>query len=69
MLEFVNNNERFEITDIEKCMITITNEFNRIKFDAVKNNTYCTTIHSSKGLSIGENYVLHQFNNENFDQR
>ena len=58
-------------------MITISNEFKRIKFDAVENNAfqrcfsvaYCTTIHSSEGLSIGENYVIHQWNNANFDQR
>ena len=71
------NNERFKIADIEKHMIAITNEFKTIKFDAVENNAfqrcfrvaYCTTIHSSQGLSIGESYLIHQWNNENFDQR
>ena len=71
------NNERFKITAIEKNIITIKNEFKTIQFDAVENNSfqrcfrvaYCTTIHSSQGLSIGESYLIHQWNNENFDQR
>ena len=71
------NNERFKITNIETNIITIQNENKTIKFDAVKDDAfqrcfricYATSIHSSQGISIGENYLIHQFNHPNFDQR
>ena len=30
---------------------------------------YYTNIHSAQGLSIGEKYLIHQFNKSNFDQQ
>ena len=71
------NNEIFKIIEIENNNITIQNENKNITFDVVKDNTfqrcfricYCTSIHSSQGLSIGENDLIHQFNKSNFDQR
>ena len=70
------NNERFKIIKIENNNITIQNRNKNITFDVVKGNAfqrcfricYCTSIHSSQGSSIGEKYLIHQFNKSNFDQ-
>ena len=66
------NNKIFKIIKIENDDNTIQNENKFIKFDVVKDNAfqrcfricYCTSIHSSQGLSIGENDLIHQFNNQ-----
>ena len=71
------NNERFKVTKIDKNIITIQNDKNVIEFDAVGDDAFqrcfrvafCTSIHSSQGLSIGDNYLIHQWNHPNFDQR
>jgi hypothetical protein len=64
------NNERFKITKIEKNIITIQNTNKSITFDAAENNAfqrffrvaYATTCHSSQGMSIREQYLIHEWN-------
>ena len=64
------NNERFIITNIEKNIITIENEKNKIIFDAVNDDAfqrhfrvaYATTCHSSQGLTVDKYYLIHQWN-------
>jgi ATP-dependent exoDNAse (exonuclease V) alpha subunit len=61
------NNQRFVITKIGTIQITIqddsgmeraifTHEFQKYFLVA-----YATTIHSSQGMSIGENYTIHEW--------
>jgi hypothetical protein len=69
------NNERFVISEMSKLNqnMTMTNE--QGKKLIIKNNefqklfrvSYCTTIHSVQGLSIGEPYTLHEWHK--YDQR
>jgi ATP-dependent exoDNAse (exonuclease V) alpha subunit len=64
------NNERFEITEISKTYNTITMKSEQGKIIKIKFNdfqkyfrcAFCTTVHSSQGLSIGEKYTLHEWN-------
>ena len=64
------NNERIIMKDINKNIITIENEKNKIIFDAVKEDAFqrcfwvafATTCHSSQGLTINQAYLIHQWN-------
>jgi 5-methylcytosine-specific restriction enzyme A len=63
------NNERFIITSIEENMITIKNDRQTLTFNAVEDNAfsrmfrvaYCSTCHSSQGMTINEPYMIHEF--------
>jgi hypothetical protein len=69
------NNERFVITKISEINNNITMENEQKKEIKIKINefqklfrvAYCTTIHSCQGLSIGEQYTLHEW--DKYDQR
>jgi ATP-dependent exoDNAse (exonuclease V) alpha subunit len=63
------NNERFEIMKISKTnnSITMQNERKEIivkinEFQKLFRVAYCTTIHSVQGMSIGQEYTLHEWN-------
>jgi len=67
------NNERFEITEISKTYNKITMKSEQGKIIKIRYNDFqkyfrcgfCTTVHSSQGLSIGEKYTLHEWNKYN----
>ena len=69
----IANNERFKITEISKThdIITMKTEQEKIikitfnEFQKYFRCGYCTTVHSSQGLSIGEKYTLHEWNKYN----
>ena len=67
------NNQRFKISKISTFDITIKDDFkNEMKinindFQKYFLVAYATTTHSSQGMSIGENYTIHEF--DRMDQR
>jgi ATP-dependent exoDNAse (exonuclease V) alpha subunit len=65
----IYNNQRFIITKInkEKDIITLKYKDNNYTLDIEFNKfqkfflpSYCITTHCSQGLSIGENYTIHE---------
>jgi ATP-dependent exoDNAse (exonuclease V) alpha subunit len=62
------NNQRFVIKKIGPLQMTIQDDSGN-KRDIYNNEfqnfllvAYATTIHSAQGLSIGENYTIHEWN-------
>jgi ATP-dependent exoDNAse (exonuclease V) alpha subunit len=67
------NNQRFVITKVGAIRITIQDDsgmkrdiFNH-EFQKYFLVSFCTTIHSSQGMSIGENYTIHEW--DRLDQK
>jgi hypothetical protein len=66
----VLNNEMFECLEIEKETIKVLNEKKEIEiskkdFYKIFLPAFCITTHKSQGLSIDENYTIHEYNKFN----